>query len=75
MVILDIIAVDFAMIGTLLFAEMILAVGFLQFGVPFVFFVFEDIQQCTGMPFAAYNVMTPSAFSSLAITKLPLPLI
>ena len=39
MAVLKIKAVDFAAIDALLFAEMVLAEGFLQFGIPFIFLV------------------------------------
>ena len=55
MAILKIKAVDFAAIDALLFAEMVLAKGFLQFGVPFVFLVPQNAENGTGMPFAAGN--------------------
>lgn len=55
MMILNIIAVDFAMIDALLFAEAIFAVGLLQLGITLVLFVFEDIQHGAGMPLASGN--------------------
>lgn len=42
MVILDIKAVDLAMIDAFLFTKVILAVGLLQLGISFIFLVLED---------------------------------
>ena len=55
MAVLKIKAVDFPMVHALLFAQMVLAEGFLQFGVPFVFLGPQDAQDCAGMPHAAGN--------------------
>ena len=55
MIVFNVIAVDFAVVHALLFAQMVLAEGFLQFGVPFVFLVPQNAENGTGMPFAAGN--------------------
>ena len=55
MIVFNVIAVDFAVVHALLFAQMVLAEGFLQFGVPFVFLIPQDAQDCAGMPHAAGN--------------------
>lgn len=69
MIILDVEAFDLAMIDALLFAEMILAVSLLQFGIPFVFFVFEDIQHSAGVPLAACYGTDPFAIQFFGNNK------
>ena len=59
MAFLKIKAVDFATIDAFLFAEMVLAESFLQFGITFVFLIFEDAEDSAGMPSAASNGADP----------------
>ena len=59
MIVFNVITVDFATIDALLFAEMVLAESFLQFGIAFVFLVFEDAEDSAGMPLAAGNGADP----------------
>ena len=69
MVILDVIAINLAVIPAFLFAEVILTVGFLQFSVSPVFLILEDAQYRAGMPSAAGNSRNPFSIQFLGDEK------
>ena len=69
MVILDVIAINLAVIPAFLFAEVILTVGFLQFGISPVFLILKDAQYRAGMPSAAGNGFYASSIQFLGDDK------